>query len=108
VAGDLCRSISGYNERLSRTGLGPIGAVVGATCDDAEATVAALPQSYILAPGVGAQGATFQDVARRMPSARHRVLPSTSRAILAEGGSAAAIGKVVRRLGEEAKSCLGS
>jgi orotidine-5'-phosphate decarboxylase len=106
VAGDLCRSISRYNGVLSQAGLGPIGAVVGATCDDAESTVGALPQSYILAPGVGAQGATFQDVVRRMPSARGRVLPSTSRAILAEGGSAAAIGQVVRRLSEEARVCL--
>ncbi len=106
VAGDLCRAISRSNGVLSQGGLGPIGAVVGATCDDAEETVAALPQSYILAPGVGAQGATFQDVVRRMPSARGRVLPNTSRAILAEGGDAAAIGKVVRRLSEEARVCL--
>ncbi len=106
VAGDLCRSISRYNGLLGQGGLGPIGAVVGATCDDAEETVAALPQSYILAPGVGAQGATFQDVVRRMPSARGRVLPNTSRAILAEGGDAAAIRKVVRRLSEEARVCL--
>lgn len=107
VALDLCRSISQYNHAASGSGLGPIGAVVGATCDDAEVTVCALPQSFILAPGVGAQGATFRDVATRMPSARHRVLPSISRAILAEGGTQAAIATALRRLADESRAALG-
>ena len=41
--------------------------------------------SFVLAPGVGAQGATMRDVLARMPAGRGRVLPNVSRAILANG-----------------------
>jgi orotidine-5'-phosphate decarboxylase len=108
VAGDLCRSITRYNEAAVPEGLGPVGAVVGATCEDAGATADALPRSFILAPGVGAQGATFGDVASRMPSARGRVLPSVSRAILSDGVSREAIGSVIRRFSEEARRASGA
>lgn len=105
VAEHLCREITARNRALGDS-LGYLGAVVGATCDDAEKTVAALPQSFILAPGVGAQGATFQDVLVRMPSARGRVLPNVSRAILANGGSVAEIRTTVRSLQEQARALL--
>src|ERR1044072_7745585 len=69
VAQNLCHEITARNGRQGGS-LEYLGAVVGATCDDAAETVAALPQSFILAPGVGAQGATLQDVLTRMPSAK--------------------------------------
>lgn len=105
VAQNLCREITLRNRRLGE-GLGPIGAVVGATCEDAAATVAALPQSFILAPGVGAQGATIQDVLARMPAARGRVLPNVSRAILANGGTSGDIRTTIRDLQDQARSLL--
>jgi orotidine-5'-phosphate decarboxylase len=105
VAQNLCREITLRNRRQGE-GLGYIGAVVGATCDDAADTVAALPQSFILAPGVGAQGATVQDVLRRMPAARGRVLPNVSRAILANGGSVADIRATIRGLQDQARQLL--
>ena len=105
VAENLCREITARN-RAQGSSLGYLGAVVGATCDDAEKTVAALPQSFILAPGVGAQGATVQDVLVRMPSARGRVLPNVSRAILANGGSVADIRATIRSLQEQARTLL--
>lgn len=105
VAQNLCREITARNHRLGE-GLGPIGAVVGATCEDAAATVAALPQSFILAPGVGAQGATIQDVLARMPAARGRVLPNVSRAILANGGTSGDIRTTIRDLQDQARSLL--
>ncbi|HEY0940680.1 MAG TPA: orotidine-5'-phosphate decarboxylase [Steroidobacter sp.] len=105
VAQNLCREITLRN-RKQEEGLGYIGAVVGATCDDAAETVDALPQSFILAPGVGAQGATMQDVLERMPSARGRVLPNVSRAILANGGSAADIRATIRSLQDQARELL--
>jgi orotidine-5'-phosphate decarboxylase len=105
VAQNLCREITARNRRHGE-GLGYLGAVVGATCDDAAETVAALPQSFILAPGVGAQGATLQDVLTRMPSARGRVLPNVSRAILANGGSTADIRTTIRGLQEQARALL--
>jgi orotidine-5'-phosphate decarboxylase len=105
VAQNLCREITARN-RGQGEALGYLGAVVGATCDDAAETVAALPQSFILAPGVGAQGATLQDVLTRMPSAKGRVLPNVSRAILANGGSVAEIRTTIRALQHQARELL--
>jgi orotidine-5'-phosphate decarboxylase len=106
VAQNLCREISARNRRVTEHGLGPIGAVVGATCEDAEETVAAMAQSFILAPGVGAQGATMQDVMKRMPSGRGRVLPNVSRAILANGGESSDIRATIRSLQDQARALL--
>lgn len=112
VAQSLCREITERNrqwsEGLGATGPlpGPVGAVVGATCNDAEAMVAATPRSFILAPGVGAQGATMRDVLRRMPGARGRVLPNVSRAILANGGGKAEIAATLRELQAQARDLM--
>src|SRR5262249_36518327 len=70
VAQALSREITERNRKLTTEAFGPLGAVVGATCEDAAETVAALPASFILAPGVGAQGATIDDIRTRMPNAR--------------------------------------
>jgi len=106
VAGNLCRLITERNRRTSGEGLGPIGAVVGATCEDAAETVAAMPTAFILAPGVGAQGATIKDVLTRMPAARGRVLPNVSRAILANGSSASEIRTTIRALQTQSRDLL--
>ncbi len=105
VAANLSRLITERN-RVCGQGLGPIGAVVGATCEDAAATVAALPSAFILAPGVGAQGATMQDVLKRMPAAKGRVLPNVSRAILANGTSGEEIRTTIRTLQQQARALL--
>lgn len=106
VAQALCQEITDLNRRLTTESPGPVGAVVGATCRDADATVAALPSSYVLAPGVGAQGATLDDVRARMPQARGRVLPSLSRAVLANGGSISDLRTTIRELKEQARALL--
>jgi orotidine-5'-phosphate decarboxylase len=103
VAGHLCREITVRNRRFAAGEIGPIGAVVGATCDDADHHAAALPASFILAPGVGAQGATIRDVGQRMPNARGRVLPSVSRAILANGSGSSEMRTTIRTLQHEAR-----
>lgn len=105
VAQSVCRQITARNLQ-QQEGIGPIGAVVGATCEDADATVAALPHSFVLAPGVGAQGATMQDVLTRMPTGRGRVLPSVSRAILANGSRREEIRTTIASLQELARSLL--
>ena len=102
VAQSLCREITERNRKYGAHPVGPLGAVVGATCDDAQATVAALPNAFILAPGVGAQGATMDDIARRMPNARGRILANVSRAILANGTSASDIRTTIRELKRQA------
>lgn len=105
VVQNLGREITARNRRQGE-GLGPIGAVVGATCEDAAQIVASMPSSFILAPGVGAQGATIQDVLQRMPAARGRVLPNVSRAILANGGASGDIKRTLRDLQDQARSLL--
>jgi orotidine-5'-phosphate decarboxylase len=113
VAEHLCRAISAYNRAAAAlTTEAPsdppqaVGAVVGATCADAAETVAVLPHSYILAPGVGAQGATLDDVARRMRAARGRVLPSVSRAVIANGGDAGSMRAAILALREQARALV--
>lgn len=106
VAQSLCREITARNLRQRKEGLGPIGAVVGATCADADETAAALPHSFVLAPGVGAQGATMRDVLARMPTARGRVLPNVSRAILANGSRRDDIRTTIAVLQDQARELL--
>jgi orotidine-5'-phosphate decarboxylase len=106
VALAIARQISELNQAYSSEDIGPIGAVVGATCEDAEITVNSMPRSFILAPGVGAQGATMQDVLRRMPNARGRVLPNVSRAILANGVASDQLASTIRHLREQANALL--
>jgi len=106
VALDLARQITQLNQAATKATLGPIGAVVGATCDDADVIAAAMPMSFILAPGVGAQGATMRDIRARMPIASGRVLPSVSRGILANGTSAGDIAKAIEALSEAARELL--
>jgi orotidine-5'-phosphate decarboxylase len=106
VAQHLSAEITRLNQMNGSASLGPIGAVVGATCDDADEVAGAMPGSFILAPGVGAQGATMRDVKARMPRARGRVLPSVSRGILANGTSDADIGKTIEIFSEMARELL--
>ncbi|WP_431915163.1 orotidine-5'-phosphate decarboxylase [Nonomuraea jabiensis] len=63
--------------------LGPIGVVMGATLPELEHSLDDL-NGPILAPGLGAQGASPADVARLFVSVRHAVVPSVSRAVLAD------------------------
>lgn len=106
VAQDLCRHIGELNQKYAAGGIGPVGAVIGATCEDAAEAVAALPTAFILAPGVGAQGATMEDVRARMNAARARVLPNVSRAILANGAGEAEIRSTLRALQTQARALL--
>lgn len=106
VAQHLCSQITQRNSASIAGAVGPIGAVVGATCEDAAATVDALPISFILAPGVGAQGATIRDVKTRMPNALGRVLPSVSRAILANGSRDVDIRTSIRALQDQSRELL--
>jgi orotidine-5'-phosphate decarboxylase len=107
VADALADAITTWNARVAPDGVGPLGAVVGATCRDAPETVDRLPRSYVLSPGVGAQGASFADVARRLAGAVDRVLPNVSRAVLANGGSEADIRSAIRALVEACDRTLG-
>jgi orotidine-5'-phosphate decarboxylase len=73
--------IGGLNAELAPGGIGPIGAVIGPTQMEPRLDLAA-PNALFLAPGVGRQGATPDDVARVFSSCPDRVFPSASRSLL--------------------------
>jgi orotidine-5'-phosphate decarboxylase len=102
VAEALADDITAYNAALG-PGLGPVGAVVGATIDaDRAAIFSRLPTALILAPGVGDQGASMADVAARFAPVIRHTLPSVSRAILRQGPSVAALREAMDRYRHEA------
>jgi orotidine-5'-phosphate decarboxylase len=65
-------------------GLGSVGVVFGATCETEGYDLRGFG-GPILAPGLGAQGATVDDIARRFAGCADRVLPAASRAVLSAG-----------------------
>jgi orotidine-5'-phosphate decarboxylase len=85
VADSLADMITEFNRKTSGTDIGPIGAVMGATIDNLLPTLDRLPQSLVLAPGIGHQGATFADLRQRFARHAARAIPSSSRAVLDRG-----------------------
>lgn len=82
VEQSLLDTIGELNAGLVPGGIGPIGAVIGPTHMEPPLDLAA-PNALYLAPGVGRQGASPNDVARVFSSCRDRVFPSASRSLLA-------------------------
>jgi orotidine-5'-phosphate decarboxylase len=85
--------------------LGSFGAVVGATLRDIDAALDI--NGPLLAPGVGAQGATPADLPGVFGAAAANVLPSVSRDVLKHGPSVAALREVSARFVDEVRSAIG-
>jgi orotidine-5'-phosphate decarboxylase len=85
--------------------MGSVGLVVGATVTDVSADLAAV-NGPLLAPGVGAQGATAADLARVFGPARANVLPTASRSILSAGPSLAGLRDAAARTVDEVRAAL--
>lgn len=79
------------------TPIGSLGVVVGATIGSDDADLTGL-NGPILAPGVGAQGGTSDDVRRVFGGALRNVIPSISRDVLRAGPSVPALREAVERL----------
>lgn len=77
-------------ENAGSTPLGSFGAVVGATLGDLSGHDLEI-NGPLLAPGIGAQGATPEDLPRVFGGALPRVLPSVSRGVLRAGPDVAAL-----------------
>jgi orotidine-5'-phosphate decarboxylase len=107
VTQHLCDEITARNARVRPAATGAIGAVVGLTATGVSDTASRLPRSLILAPGLGAQGGTFQQVAQRFASAKQRVLPSSSRGLLARGPELQALKAAIREHCLQAADALG-
>ena len=102
VADALADDITAFNAALG-DGIGPVGALIGATMDKTgAATLARLPQSLILSPGVGAQGASLEDLRNTFGSHIGRTLPSVSRSILRHGPSVSALREAIDRYRDQA------
>jgi orotidine 5'-phosphate decarboxylase subfamily 2 len=86
--------------------LGPIGAVVGATLADIPYDLAAL-NGALLAPGLGAQGATPDDLREVFGDALRNVVPSMSREILRQGPGVARLRDAAARSVDACRRALG-
>jgi orotidine-5'-phosphate decarboxylase len=86
---------------------GTVGAVIGATLESSAFALSQLG-GVILAPGLGAQGASPADVAARFAGCRPgTVLPSSSRGLLKEGPDPAALRDSARSLNRELAAAMG-
>jgi orotidine-5'-phosphate decarboxylase len=88
-----------------RDPLGSIGVVVGATVGRPDADLSAV-NGPILAPGLGAQGATAADLRRVFDGAGGLVLPSTSRDVLRAGPTVEGLRDAVMRVVDEVRAVL--
>ncbi|MCZ2402715.1 orotidine-5'-phosphate decarboxylase [Paenarthrobacter sp. Z7-10] len=106
VARRIVMSAAQENLR-SAVPMGPVGLVVGATVGTALAELDIDLEALhgpILAPGLGAQGATAADIRRTFGAAYRQVLATSSRGILAAGPDAAALRTAVVQTIEELRS----
>jgi orotidine-5'-phosphate decarboxylase len=85
--------------------LGSVGLVVGATIGRTGHDLSKV-NGPLLAPGVGAQGATAADLREVFGDARANVLPSVSREVLQAGPSVAALRGAAERLRDECVAAL--
>lgn len=86
--------------------LGPIGAVVGATVGDVPFDLGGF-NGALLAPGIGAQGATPADLRRVFGDALRNVVPSASREILRHGPDVKALREAAAQVVDECRAVLG-
>jgi orotidine-5'-phosphate decarboxylase len=94
VAQHIIDEISQLNEGV--TPLGSVGVVVGATIGETDHIFSDI-NGPMLAPGIGAQGATAADLRRVFGNDLARVLPSVSREILNAGPSVADLRAAIDR-----------
>ena len=104
LADRLAMAIREENERLlPEAEVGPVGAVVGATLgDEAGKTTRLMPNALFLVPGLGAQGATFDNLKRLFAGGGRRVIATSSRAILSAGPNVAELKASIARNVSEA------
>jgi orotidine-5'-phosphate decarboxylase len=97
VVSHVLDEVGSANRLVPGDVLGSIGVVFGATCatDGYDLKAVGGP---ILAPGLGAQGASVDDIARRFAGYQDRVLPTASRGVLGAGPNVATMRAVTADL----------
>ncbi|AWI29325.1 MULTISPECIES: orotidine-5'-phosphate decarboxylase [Streptomyces] len=93
------------DENAGADPMGPVGAVVGATLGVAGVDLDI--NGPLLAPGIGAQGATPADLPGVFGDAVRNVVPSVSRGVLRHGPDAAALRAAAERFAEEIRVAVG-
>lgn len=110
VAATIAEGAAGDNaDARGRGELGSVGLVVGATVGEAVRDLGIdLPASGgpLLAPGLGAQGATADDVRRVFAGALDQVLASSSRDVLSAGPEATALRARARDVAHSVREVL--
>ncbi|MEJ5944689.1 orotidine-5'-phosphate decarboxylase [Pseudokineococcus basanitobsidens] len=110
VAAEVARGVAVENADAVADGrLGSVGLVVGATTGGAAEELGldlAATGAPLLAPGLGAQGAAPQDLARVFGPARRQVLATSTRAVLQAGPDVAAVRAAARDLAERCAFAL--
>ncbi|EST20195.1 orotidine-5'-phosphate decarboxylase [Streptomyces niveus] len=91
-------------ENSGATPLGSIGAVVGATLGEAGVDLGI--NGPLLAPGIGAQGATPADLPGVFGAAVANVVPSVSRGVLRHGPDVYALRAAAERFNDEARTAV--
>jgi orotidine-5'-phosphate decarboxylase len=111
VASGIVDGVTYENAPQRRAGvLGSVGLVVGATVGDAVHRLGldlSAANAPLLAPGVGAQGATADDLAAVFGAALGNVLAASSREILRAGPDTAALKAAAGRSARQMKVLLG-
>jgi|SRR5450631_3640179 len=111
VAAGIVDGVTQQNAPQRRAGvLGSVGLVVGATVGDAVHRLGldlSAANAPLLAPGVGAQGATADDLAAVFGAALGNVLAASSREILRAGPDTAALKAAAGRGAAQMKVLLG-
>jgi orotidine-5'-phosphate decarboxylase len=102
----LLRHIGELNAALAPGAIGPIGAVIGPAPVQPPLDLAAA-NALFLAPGVGIQGATPDDVASTFAACPDRVMPSASRSLLAAGPDRAALRDSAAAFAAQVRAALG-
>ena len=102
VAAHVLESIAAEN--AGARPLGSVGAVVAATVGSVDEDLDV--NGPLLAPGLGAQGATVRDLRRTFGAVADAVLPTTSRDILASGPRAQSLSAAARRLRDDVEAAL--
>ena len=101
VAEWLADEIAALNDRL---GTQSVGAVIGATCGAwARSPLERLHGAPVLAPGLGAQGGTFEQAGQLFSGAEHHVLLPLSRALVPDRLDAGELRERAQRYAEDAR-----
>lgn len=102
----LVEEISAMNALLSTDEVGPIGAVFGPAGPPWEGPDLRSMRGLFLAPGLGAQGALPDDLARCFASCPERVMASASRSLLTEGPDVSNLKRAIETLSEQVSRAL--